>query len=337
MWTLRKIFVGLVCLVVFASCGSSSVDDAIDLAQGIPRKTIDRTCLGINAFLNDTRFGSAESQAREVRDTLKLNEVRLLFAWNDGVQSAPGADPDFSFYDSLLAALPSGMRAIIVLTGLPGWMNESDNWIDGNPRQTFVERWVRPVARRYGGSRKVVGWEIWNEPNMLSDPDNSTLVIATSPENYVEMLAAASSVIRDVAPGKSVINAATTAINQNFPGSLDYNRAMRDAGALSFVDRYAVHYYGRQFENVLGDGRVAEFLNGLDKPIVVTESGAQGVNEQLAYGEQVWPFLIERIPGIERIYIYQFTESSPSSVTYGLRNLDADAPVSDLYVYLRDS
>ena len=33
---------------------------------------------------------------------------------------------------------------------------------------------------------------------------------------------------------------ATTAINQNYSGTLDYNRGMRDAGAADIVDVWAV-------------------------------------------------------------------------------------------------
>jgi hypothetical protein len=111
---------------------------------------------------------------------------------------------------------------------------------------------------------------------------------------------------------------------------------MRDAGAQVFLDRWAVHYYGRQFENVRRDGGVSDFLNGLSTPIWVTESGAQGVNEQLKYGEEVWPFLREEIPSIERIYIYQFAEATPADVTYGLRNLTPGLELSDLYISFRD-
>ncbi|MBX7145266.1 MAG: cellulase family glycosylhydrolase, partial [Oligoflexia bacterium] len=47
--------------------------------------------------------------------------------------------------------------------------------MDGNPRLTFVEKWVRQVIQRYKGSPRVVGWEIWNEPNMVANQDNITL------------------------------------------------------------------------------------------------------------------------------------------------------------------
>ncbi|MBN8549494.1 MAG: hypothetical protein J0M12_09280, partial [Deltaproteobacteria bacterium] len=116
--------------------------------------------------------------------------------------------------------------------------------------------------------------------------------------------------------------------------TLDYNRAMRDAGAQAFTDRWAIHYYGKQFENL--ERGVKDFLNGLNVAVWVTESGAQGVNSQLAYGEQVWPFLFDKIARLERIYQYQFTEATPSDVTYGMKNLDPNFPVSDLYIFLRD-
>ena len=321
-----------VCLA--CSCTSSTISDLIDTID-VPRKTIDVSRLGTNAFTNDSRFGSISAQLTEVRDTLKLKHVRMLFNWDDNVQPSPSAQPNFGFYDALASGIPNGVDAIVVLTDLPSWMTDSGNWTDGNPRTTFVDQWVSKVAKRYASNPRIIGWQIWNEPNTSSNSDNSTMSFVDQPNNYVEMLARAYSVIKDVSPNKRVLNAATTAINQNFPDSVDYNRAMRDAGAVGFVDVWAVHYYGAQFENVVrGDG-VADFLNGLSKPIWVTESGAQGVNSQLEYGERAWPFLIDKIPGIERIYQYQFTEASGADVTYGLRNLTAGLEVSDLYIYLR--
>jgi hypothetical protein len=327
---------GVLLIGGLVGCNSSAVKDAIDLAQGIPRKDIDTSILGVNAFANDGRFGSPAAQFREVRDTLRLRYVRILFNWDDNVQPSPGSALNLSFYDDLVAALPSGIDALVVLTGAPGWMDDPANWRGGNPRATFVEEFIRPIATRYGGDGRIRGFQIWNEPNMVVNPDNITLGFATDPAAYVELLARANNVVRSVAPGKLIVSAATTAINQNYSETLDYNRGMRDAGAQEFIDVWAVHYYGRQFENVIRSGGVEEFLNGLARPIWVTESGAQGVNEQLGYGEQVWPFLVDRIANLERIYVYQFTESTPSDVTYGLRNLSGDFPVSDLYVFLRD-
>jgi hypothetical protein len=336
MRTAKSLLCGLGVVVGLCGCNSSVVKDAVDLIEGVPRKDIDTSILGVNAFANDSRFGSPAAQFLEVRDTLRLRYVRMLFNWDDGVQPGPGSPLNLSFYDDLIAALPSGVDALIVLTGAPSWMDDPSNWRGGNPRATFVDEFLKPVVARYGRNGRIRGFQVWNEPNMTANPDNITLGVAVDAAAYVELLARAHDVIREVAPGKLIVSAATTAINQNYSETLDYNRAMRDAGAQEFVDVWAIHYYGRQFENVLRSGGVQDFLNGLSRPIWVTESGAQGVNQQLAYGEQVWPFLVDQINNLERIYIYQFTEATPSDVTYGLRNTSADLPVSDLYISLRD-
>ena len=330
---LKYLLILILSLVV--GCNSSTIEDAIDVIDEPDRKTIDVSKLGLNAFVNDSRFGTANQQLLEVRDTLKINHVRLLFNWDDGSHPSASIAPNFSFVDNIVSSIPDGMSAIVVLTGVPSWMRNSQNWTNGNPRTTFVERWVKPIARRFKDSSRIAGWEIWNEPNMVTS-DNSLMGFVESPENYVEMLAMAFNVVKDVDPDALVITAATTAINQNYPESLDYNRKMRDAGAIEFTDKWNVHYYGKQFENVVRPNGVSSFLNGLSKGILVTESGAQGIAEQLAYGEKVWPYLLEKIPGIERIYIYQFTEDSSPANTYGLKNPSRENPVSDLYEHLKE-
>ena len=334
--TARRMRLIAIVVLVLAGCSGSSVDDALDLAEGVPRKTIDASRLGVNAFVNDSRFGSIASQFGEVESVLRLNRVRILLAWNEQVQPSPAVDPDFSFYDDIVYQLPPQVEALAVLTGVPSWLHDSSTWDGGSPRVAFVTQWVRRVAARYAGVANLAGFQIWNEPNMPDNNDNHLLELLNSPENYVELLAQASNAVRDNAPGKLVVGAATTAINQNFPDALNYNRAMRDTGASQFLDIWAIHYYGKQFENIVRDGGVRDFVNGLGLPVWVTESGAQGVNSQLPYGEQVWPYLFEQMPPIERVYVYQFTEATPPDITYGLRNLTPGLELSDLYVWLRD-
>jgi hypothetical protein len=332
-----RVFCLLVLLVlVLMSCGGSSINDALDIVQDPERKPIDKSITGMNAFAADARFGTPAQQFADVKSELGLSYVRLLFAWNDGVQGTPGAEPNFSFYDDLVAALPAGLEGLVVLTDVPSWMSNSANWIDGDPRKTFAELWVRKVAERYASSASLVGFQIWNEPNDPSNPDNTLLGFIDNAGNYVSMLSFAHAASKQVAPSKLVLNAATTAINQNFPLTVDYNRAMRDAGAENYTDRWAVHYYGRQFENISRGGGVADFLNGLSMGVWVTESGAQGVNNQLAYVEQVWPYLREKVPSIERFYYYQYAEPTDPLTSYGLRTLQPNFPVSDLYIYLRN-
>lgn len=311
--------------------GQASFEDLF-----IPRKPIPYSLLGINSFLNDARFGPIRSQLRDVTRNLGIKKVRVLVSWNDQVQPSPSATPNFGLYDQIISSLPPRTEALVILTGAPSWVRDSRNWVGGSPRSTFVELWVKKVVNRYKRRPRVGGYQIWNEPNNPSFAENETLDVLTKPQNYVELLALGHSAVKGISPRKKVVNGATTAIAQNFPATLNYNKAIIDAGALNFTDVFAIHVYGKNVERVLLPGGVAEFVNSIPKPIWVTETGAQGVNKQLEYAERVFPFLKKNMPGIGRIYIYQYTESSPANSTYGLRNLTPGAFVSDLYINLRD-
>jgi hypothetical protein len=271
-----------------------------------------------------------------VRSTLGIRRVRVLFAWNDQVQPSRGTEPFFGFYDEIVNSLPPNTEAVAVLTGVPSWMQDPKNWIGGNPRTTFVELWVKKVATRYARRGRLSAFQLWNEPNNPSFAENVTIDVLNDPENYVELLASGYSAIKSIAPRKRVINGATTAIAQNFPETLDYNKKMVAAGALSFTDAFAIHYYGKSVERVLLPGGVKDFLKGITKEIWITETGAQGVNKQADYAERILPFLKSNAPGITRVYLYQFTEATPAESTYGLKNLTPGFTVSDLYIKLRD-
>ena len=301
-----------------------------------PRRPIPYALLGCNAFVNDSRFGAIRAQFRELRSSLGIKKVRVLVAWNDQVQPTPSSKPNFRFYDQIVNSLPTGSEALVIVTGVPSWMKDSRNWIGGNPRTTFIELWAKKVATRYAKRGRVGAFQIWNEPNNPSFSENITLDVLTKPENYVELLALGYNAIKAVAPRKRVVNGATTAIAQNFPATLNYNKSMVAAGALSFVDVYAIHFYGKSIERVILPGGVADFVKTIAKPVWVTETGAQGINKQLNYAERIFAFLKQQMPGIARIYLYQFTESIPASSTYGLRNLTPGLSVSDLYINLRD-
>lgn len=306
---------------------------AVFLINGCSR--IDTSILGTNAFVNDQAFGTITQQFDEVQETLGINYVRVLYNWNDQVQPNPSSSPNFGFYDEIAASLPSGMDALVILNGLPSWMSNPENWIDDDPRATFVKLWVEPVIKRYQANSRIIGWEIWNEPNQSSNPDNTTLNIVSSPANYVAMLSAAYTTAKSINPDKLVVSAAVTAINEDFPHALNYNKGMAKAGAQQFADRWGVHYYSTEFIHVLVPGGVKDFLNSLTIPIWITESGQKGWDKQLQYAEEVWPFLQKEINNIERLYQYQFTEDTPAETTYGLRNLTAGKEYSDLYDYLK--
>lgn len=298
--------------------------------------TIDTSILGTNAFVNDQQFGTISQQFDEVKNTLGLKYVRVLFNWNDQVQASPTSSINYSFYDDIVASLPPAMDALVILNGLPSWMSNSANWINGDPRETFVQSWVKPVVQRYASKSAIVGWEIWNEPNQESNQDNTTLGIVNSPANYVALLKSAYQTAKSITPDKFVITAAVTSINEDFPNALNYNKGMASSGAQSYADKWGVHYYSTEFAHFFLPGGVKDFLNSLTLPVWITESGQKGWNQQLQYAKEVWPLLQKEINNVERLYQYQFTEDTPASTTYGLRNLTSGEEYSNLYDYLKE-
>ena len=302
----------------------------------IPRKQLPFSILGVNAFANDQRFGSIRSQFREVRGTLGIRDIRVLFAWNDQIQPTPNTPPFWGFYDEITRSLPPDVRVLVVLTGIPTWMQDPKNWKDNNPRTTFVEQWVAPVITRYRSTTAITSFQIWNEPNNPSFPENLTLGVLTSPENYVELQSLAYQTGKRIAPRKRVINGATTALAQNFPGTFNYNKEIINRGILRFTDAFAIHYYGKNVDKVVLPNGIRSFLRSLNYPIWITEIGKQGTTSQLEYAQRLIPFLLASAPRIQKVFIYQFTEATPANITYGLRNLTPGRFLSDLYIHLRN-
>ena len=319
---------------LLAGCDSGGL---VGLAFSPPkRKPIDVSTTGVNNFFVNPEFGSIDRQYADIQGTLKLKYIRVLLAWTDGVQPSPNASLNYSFYDSILNNIPPGVEVLVVLSHVPNWMTNASNWTSGgDPRRTFVDRWVAPTAKRYANNPRIVGWEIWNEPDHPT-LDADVALGLSDPANYVQMLAQASTVIRDIQPKKLVIGAATESIQQTFPSHLNYNKKMKEFGAEDYVDVWNVHYYGKGYESVVTSNGVADFLNSISRPIWVTETGEQGPNDQLAYVETTWPFLKDKISNIERFYYYQYSGIEPPEQNYGLRTTDPTFPISDLYVFLQN-
>lgn len=334
---LRRSCSALLASLLCITVACSDAGDLVGLAFDPPsRKPIDQSKVGVNSFFVESGFGSISEQYRDISQTLGLRYVRVLFTWSDGVQPTPSSARNYSFYDQIIAQIPPGVDVVIVLAHTPSWITDSNNWIGGNPRTTFVEEWVKPTVARYAGRPGIIGWEVWNEPDFTVVSSDAALGLE-DPDNYFELLNTAAPAIRNIDPTRLVLNAATRSIQQNFPTNLNYNKRLVELGANFLVDVWNVHYYGSRYESVVTSNGVADFLNGLGKPVWITESGEQGPNNQLAYAEVAWPFLIEKVPSIDRIYIYEYASNAPLSENWGLRTGDESFPVSDLYVNLRDN
>jgi hypothetical protein len=232
-----------------------------------------------------------------------------------------------------LNSIPAGVDVLVVLAHTPNWFTDPANHLDENPRRAWVNQFLRPVVSRYQDNARIIGYEVFNEPDTVVLASDAVLGL-TNPTNYVELMQFASEAIKGVNSSKLAVMAATTSIQQNWPTNFNYNKALRDGGIGAFTDVWNIHYYGKQFEKVVAPDGVADFLNGLGKVIWITESGEQGPNKQLEYVETVWPFLTDKIPGISRIYFFEYSSTSPPSESYGLRLSDQAFPVSDLYVEL---
>jgi hypothetical protein len=304
------------------------------LIEILPREELDRTKVALNAFANQPEFGTPSEQFREIRSTLGVKRVRLLFAWTEDVQPTPGSPINHSFNTELIRSLPKRVKALVVLANLPSWMSNSSNWLRGDPVLTFYRRWVKPNVRRYRRKRKIEGFQIFNEPNSSDFFENQILGTDVSPEKYRELLKKSYRFIKRRSQ-KKVVGAATTSLLQNFPETLEYNQTLIDLGIEDSLDVFAIHIYGSSVERYfLG---IDTFLKGLTKPIWVTESGRQGVDEQLNYVERVWPFLSDEVPSIERFYYYRFAEVGDNQSTFGLKNTSIDSSLSDLYQYLKNT
>ncbi|HQH28992.1 MAG TPA: cellulase family glycosylhydrolase, partial [Oligoflexia bacterium] len=158
--------------VILIVCGSSFVSgcsdagDILDLALNpLERKEIDTSIMGVNNFFVDREFGSIPEQFTEIRDTLGLPRVRILLAWLTDVQPSPAVAPNYGFFDEIIGSIPAGVEVLVVLAHSPDWITDPNNWVNGNPRRTWIDHWLIPTVTRYANVPGIVGFEIWNEPN----------------------------------------------------------------------------------------------------------------------------------------------------------------------------
>lgn len=326
----------LLLLMILSVAACSDAGDLLDLALSPPkREPIQKELVGVNNFFVDREFGTIPEQYNDISKNLGVKFIRVLFAWSNEVQPTQNSAPNFSFYDSILAAAPDDVDILIVIAHTPTWFTNPASWSDPNPRKAWIQQWLEPTVARYGNHPRVVGFEIFNEPDLLILPQDEVLGLQ-NPDNYFEMLSESYRTSRRLAPSKLIMMTATTSIQQNFPNTLNYNKRLRDLGADAFTDVWNIHYYSSSFETIVTSNGVGDFLNGIPKPIWVTESGKTGSNEQLPYVETTWPFLKKEIPAIERFYYFQYGETGPAENNFGLRTTDPEFPVSDLYIHLRD-
>ena len=308
-------------------CGLiGQAEDLGDLLFGNGGK-IPRDSLGVqNEFVN-TPKGDPLAQGNDIRQTLNIRHIRSSFFFDENYLRSEGASPDFSRFDTILAATPPDTDLLPILAYAPSWLANRSDW-----KQVFISRYVIPVLNRYGNDGRIAGWEIWNEPDGFCNGRVAPRgVLDCSPGDYVDLVSRVAPEIRRRS-GAPVVSAATTSINQSFPQHLDFNKAMVSAGLLPLIDVYNFHWYGAQLEK-LTFGGIADFLNGTGKRVWDTESGEQGSTRQLDNAQTVFPDLKDKIHRLERIYIFTYFDGVGPSNTFGL--VASDGIESDLYQFLR--
>jgi hypothetical protein len=329
MKTVHKFLLFLLPVLTISACGTGGdADDLRDLLFG-NGDTIPSGILGVQNELRNNPKGSFDAQMQDIRFTLGLRHVRSSFTFDEFYLANEGAQPNFSRFDAILAAIPEGVDLLPILAYAPGWLANRPDWKD-----VFVNRYVIPVLDRYGQDPRIAGWEIWNEPDAFCDGGRAAPpgVLQCNASDYVDLVARVSPEIR----GRSnapVVGAATVSINQGSQKNFNYNKDMVAAGLLPLIDVYNFHWYSVQLAK-LSFGGIADFLNSTGKPVWDTESGKQGSTRQLSFASEVFPALVDKIDRLERIYIFTYFDGAPSKNTFGL--VSAEGIESDLYQFLRD-
>jgi len=330
----RSFSVVLVGFVLLILSGCKLKDDVEDLIEKPPPRPIPLERLGLNSFFNDEIFGSLSYQVQDIFKGLKIRRLRLLKRWDDIASPSPSSPPDFTFLKTVLETLPSSADVLLVTTGIPKWMERPENWIDANPRRTFIEKWFIPLLGFLKNYPVVRSIQVWNEPNDSGAIENKVMRFDIE-ENYLELCWLARRELGRAGLNLRLLNGATTAINQRGNSPLKYNRKLVSLGLRDLIDVFAIHFYGTQLQEFVKNDGVREFLRKLNMEIWVTESGERGVSKQLDYASRYWPYLIREVSTVKRIYIYTYAERESPARTYGLRNPSSEAPYSDLYLYLR--
>jgi hypothetical protein len=308
------------------SCASIFLAFGFDLL--FPKRDLDKRLLGLNAFANEPNFGRVEDQYKEAREVLGIKNFRVLFYWSEDMQPNILAPKFYGFYDDIVRSLPRSEN-IAVVTGLPLWSLNGDSEVI---IARFLNDYLRPTVRRYRRSSKIKYWQIWNEPNNESFRENNVIGVTRAPLKYVDLLRRAKKIVRRLTRRGRVVMGATTSILQNFPETLEYNKALVANDIKEVTHSYAVHFYGENFQNFLLG--VDDFLKDLQLPILVTEIGARGSNDHENYIRGMVPYLKSNYPRMGNFYLYQFTEFTPGNETFGLKHKGG---VSTLYNYLRSN
>ena len=304
--------------------------------------------VGINFHAMWTSY--TDAQRTMVLDKLAaagVDSVRMDVSWVM-LQPTNGTSYDawgVAFIDRVIAMENQrGIKPLVMLWLTPGWANANagQRTLPTNPAD--YARAAQWAANRWHG--KVVGWEVWNEPN------DTGFMKGADPVAYTRLLKAAYPAVKAGDPTTSVVTGGTSYNDDKWIGR------MYDAGAKGYFDAVGTHPY-QGFADadpaLADDGSMYTFSHAKAvrnlmvargdgaKPIWFTEFGwsthantastpnwNRGVSEsvQSTYLAKAAGIIGSTMPWVQRAYWYADRDTTTGNVqydNYGLFHSDLTA------------
>jgi hypothetical protein len=325
---------------------------------------------GANFFLEREPDAWTQEQTVEMAAAAGLKWAKQHFLWSE-IEPQKGSFV-WDKYDRIVDLLRAhGLEVIARLDWSPPWVREDYQPGLNNP-PSDVSDYARFVAQTVSHFRgRVRFYQIWNEPNLLSEWGNR-LDRPVDPGEYVQLLAAAAAAARAADPDAAILSAplAINLENISLAGNmsdLDYLEGMYEAGAASHFDILGANAFGmdlppqdppsadrldfrrvelqRQIMVRHGDGMKAVWLNEYGwnaAPATmapdlllwqrVTEAQqAAWTVEGIRWAETNWPWA-----GVLNIwYFRQWGGKTPAEADYYFRMVDPDFTPRRLYGAVR--
>jgi hypothetical protein len=277
-------------------------------------------------FMSQSDLDTAMQQMQ----TMGVTQVRVLLPW----QYMEPADGTFNWTqaDQLLnTAAKYGIAIDADITSSPSWATKYSPVPAGAPTSVsdYVS-FVQAVAERYGSSNNSAGGllssiEVWNEPNGFTG-----WYPTPSAQNYTDLLKAAYTAIKDVAPGITVVGGvlgAAATIGSISVNPVTFLQQMYAAGAAGYFDALSFHpyTYGADFSAGIGMANSAiqqlQALRALmnangdaAKLIWATEYGqsSAGTNGQATQAAYIQDFLDtwSTLTGVGPMFIYSLLDDA---------------------------
>lgn len=224
---------------------STSSADAV-AAVGGPRNR-----LGANVLLEQEVETSKRQLALELLRDAGVGWIRQELPWEQIEPAGKGnfTDPKFNVetwqkFDEILGLAESrGFQVVFRLDTAPRWALPAGAPDGLGPPVNLTDYWdfVEAAALRYRG--RVLGYQIWNEPNLDIEWGRQ----APDPAGYAILLKGAAERIRRADPSALVVLAAlapTLTYDEHARNELVYLQQLYDAGVRGSFDVLAVQAYG---------------------------------------------------------------------------------------------